>query len=174
MARLKQIVYYKCGADLRLHAVELFRGGISAGDAGAGGVFERADESRNVGGGLVGVCRLFNLGDDGGADDGSVGDAAENGNVLGLRNAEADGKRKSGEAADAAGEREQIFGKRIARAGDARARDEIEEAAGTFGDFGEAPVGGSGRGKKDRVEMASAHGGAILGGLFGSQIGDKD
>ena len=76
--------------------------------------------------------------------------------------------------ADAAEKSREIVGQSVLCAGYAGAGDEIEKTGGHGGDFGEALVGGSGSGEKNRVEMMRGENTAIVVGLFGSEIGDED
>src|SRR5260370_1050484 len=112
------------------------------------------------------ICngRFLNSGRGGGADGGGIGETAEDGDVTGERDAEADGNGELRDAAGAAQERGQIIGESIFRAGNTGAGDEIEEAGGAGGDFGEALVRGSGRAKEDRVEMMSGEAAARVPG----------
>src|SRR6185437_2588124 len=141
--------------------------------AGTAGFGEKANAFGYAGGGLGGGCGFFDFGDERGAHDGGIGNAAQGGDVRGKRDAETDGQRKPREAARARDERGQVLGKGFARAGYARARDQVKEAGRAFGDAGEAGVIGSGRGEEYRAEIARAHGGAIFGGFFGREIGGE-
>ena len=63
-------------------------------------MLERADAIAEDNRGGIDGLSFFNLGDERGADDGGVGEAAKNGNVAGQRDAKANG---DGELRDAAG-----------------------------------------------------------------------
>src|SRR5258708_11695684 len=147
---------------------------LGEGEAVAGGLLERADaiaEGRR--GGVKGL-RLFNFGDEVGADDGGVGKAAENGNMARKRDPEADRDGKLRDAAGAAQERGQIVGQGILRAGDAGAGNEIEKTGGAGRDFREAVVSRRGCAEEDGIEMMSGENASIVFGFFGREIRDKD
>src|SRR5258708_32968659 len=67
-----------------------------------------------------------------------------------------------------------MVGQRVLRASYACSGDEIEEAGRDSGDSGQALVGGGGRAEEDRVEMMRGEDAAIVGGLFGSEVGGED
>src|SRR6266568_8267559 len=155
--------------------------GLAAGKTVTGSFLERAETRSKSGSGGVngGRCRIwhrsfFNFRHEGGADDGGVGEAAENGDVAGEREAEADGNGEFRDGAGPAQERGQIVGESIFRAGNTGAGDEIEEAGGAGGDFSEALVSGSGSAKEDGVEMISGEDAAIVAGFFGCQVGGEN
>src|SRR6266568_3944285 len=155
--------------------------GLAAGKTVTGSFLERAETRSKSGSGGVngGRCRIwhsgfFNFGHEGRADDGGVGEAAEDGDVAGERDAEADGNGELRDAAGPAQERGQIVGESIFRAGNTGAGDEIEEAGGAGGDFSEALVRGSGRAKEDRVEMMSGQNSAIVAGFLGCEVGGEN
>jgi len=60
----------------------------------------------------------------------------------------------------------EFVGKRILCAGNAGSRNEIEKAGGAGSNFCEAFVRGSGRTKKDSVEMVSSENPAIVGRIL--------
>src|SRR6266436_5778613 len=95
--------------------------GFAAGEAVAGGFFERANAFRERRGSGIHGLRLFNFGDKSGADDGGVGEAPENGNVAGKRDAEADGDGELRDAAGTAVKRGEIVGESILCAGNSSA-----------------------------------------------------
>src|SRR5260370_15959495 len=140
----------------------------------ARGFFERAEAIAKGNGCGSDGWRFFNFGDEGGADDGGIGEAAENGDMAGKRNAKADGNRKVRDAAGPPEEGGQIIGQDILRARDAGAGDEIEEAGGTGGDFRQALVGRGWRTEEDGVEMMRGENAAIIAGLFGREVRDQD
>ena len=145
--------------------------GVDGGGIGricGGGIQNRCGRSGGVGGGD------FDFGDEGGADDGGVGEAAEHGDVGGQRDAEADRDGESRDAARATEEGGEIVRKRIFGPRDTRARDEIEKTRGDGGDFGEALVGGGGRGEENAIEILGGEDAAVVVGLFGREIGDED
>src|SRR5216683_799915 len=155
--------------------------GLAAGKTVAGSFLERAETVGKSGSGGVngGSCRIwhsrfFNFGHEGRADDGGIREAAEDGDVAGERDAEADGNGELRDAAGPAQKRGQIVGESIFRAGNTGAGDEIEEAGGAGGDFGEALVRGSGRAKEDRVEMMSGEDAAIVAGFLGCEVGGEN
>src|SRR3984893_10393468 len=121
---------------------------LAAGETVAGGFFECTDAIAERSSSGVHGLRLFNFGDERGADDGRVGQAPENGNVAGKRDAEANRDGELRDAAGAADERGEIVGQGILRAGNAGAGNQIEKAGRTGGDFREAFVCGRGRAKK--------------------------
>ena len=96
---------------------------------------------------------VFDFGDERRANDSGIGKAAENGDVAGEGDAEADGDGKLRDFAGATQKRWEIVGECVFRAGDASAGDEIEKTGGRGGDFGETLVGGCGSTKENRVEM---------------------
>src|SRR6266478_6833237 len=155
--------------------------GLAAGKTVAGSFLERAETRSKSGSGGVngGRCRIwhsrfFNFGHERRADDGGVREAAENGNMAGERDAEADSNGELRDPAGAAQKRGQIVGESIFGAGNTGAGDEIEEAGGAGGDFSEALVRGSGRAKKDRVEMMSGEDAAIVAGFLGCEVGSEN
>src|SRR6202030_4069344 len=147
---------------------------LAARQAVAGGILERANAFRKRSGSTIHRLRFFNLGDERGADYGRVGQAPENGNVAGKRDAEANGDGELRDAAGAADERWEIVGQGILRAGNAGAGNQIEKAGRTGGDFREAFVCGSGSAKKNGVEMVHAENAAIVFGFFGCEIGSEN
>src|SRR5882672_3988902 len=118
--------------------------------------------------------RFLNFGNEGGADDGCVGEATENGDVAGQRNSEANRDRKMCDGTRAAQERWKIVGERILCTGNAGSGNEVEKAGGAGSNFREAFVRGSGRSKKDSVEMVSSENAAIVDGLFRREVGGQD
>jgi len=72
-------------------------------------------------GGIDGWC-LLNFGDEGGADDGGVGQPPKNGNMARQRNPEADGNGKPRDGAGPPKEGGEIVRQGILRASDAGAR----------------------------------------------------
>src|SRR5713226_9681338 len=140
----------------------------------ASGFFERAEAIAKGNGCGSDGWRFFNFGDEGGADDGGIGEAAENGDMAGKRNAEADGDGKLRDAAGPPEEGGQIIGQDILRAGDAGAGDEIEKTGGAGSNFREAFVRGSGRAEEDGIEMMCGENAAIVFGFFGREIGDEN
>ena len=80
--------------------------------------------------GLSGV--LLDQADEGAADDDGLHLAAEFGHVLGFGDAEADGERQVGGRAHRLDQRGDGCGERILLAGDAGARDQIDEAGGVL------------------------------------------
>src|SRR5260370_1027577 len=155
--------------------------GLGAGKTVAGSFLERAERRSKSGSGGVngGSCRIwksrfFNFGHEGRADDGGIGETAEDGDVTGERDDEADGNGELRDAAGAAEEGGQIVGESIFRAGNTGGGGEIEEAGGAGGDFGEALVRGSGRAKEDRVEMMSGEDAAIVAGFLGCEVGGEN
>src|SRR5260370_38080178 len=94
--------------------------GLAAGKTVAGSFLERAETRSKSGSGGVngGSCRIwhsrfFNFGHEGRADDGGIGETAEDGDVAGGREAEAGGNGELREAAGAAQRRGEIVGGRI-------------------------------------------------------------
>src|SRR6266704_6261602 len=155
--------------------------GLAAGKTVAGSFLERAEtRSKSGSGGVNGRrCRIwhsgfFNFGHEGRADDGGIGEAAEDGDVAGERDAEADGNGELCDAAGAAQERGQIVGESIFRAGDTGAGDEIEEAGGAGGDFGEALIRGSGRAEENRIEKMRRENAAIVAVFFRREVRGKN
>src|SRR6266403_5034631 len=118
--------------------------------------------------------RFFDFGDEGGADDGGVGEAAEKGDVSGQRNSEAHRDRKICDSTRAAQERWKIIGERILCTGNAGPGNEIEKAGGAGSNFCEAFVRGSRRTEEDGVKMLRGENTAIVDGFFGSEIGGED
>src|SRR5437870_13539590 len=119
--------------------------GLAAGKTVAGSFLERAETVGKSGSGGVngGRCRIwhrgfFNFGHEGRADDGGVGEAAEDGNMAGERDAEADGNGNLRGAAGAAQKRGQIVGESIFRAGNTGPGDEIAESGGAGGEVSQA------------------------------------
>ena len=147
----------------------------------AGDFFEGADArgeglSCAINGGGRRIVRggFFDFGDEGGADDGSVGEAAKNGDVPRQRDAEAysDGKlRDVTRAAQKCGE---IIGKRIFGASHSGAGDKIEKTRGYRSDFREAVIRGSRRAEKNRVEMMGGEDATVVVGFFWSEVRDED
>src|SRR5712692_8257515 len=101
----------------------------------ASGFFERAEAIAKGNGCGSDGWRFFNFGDEGGADDGGIGEAAENGDMAGKRNAEAHSNRKLRDAASPPQKSGKIVRESILRTGDAGARDEIEKTGRARGDF---------------------------------------
>ena len=81
------------------------------------GLLEGADAVAEGSGGGFDGWRFFNFGYEGGADDGGVGKATQNGNMAGKRDAEADGNGKLRDAAGPPQESREIVGQRILRTG---------------------------------------------------------
>ncbi len=79
-----------------------------------------------------------------------------------------------GELLEAADELFGVGGELGLRAGDADARDGVDEAARVLGDGAEAVVGRGGRGEEDGREVVLAHGVEVLGGLFDDHVGEED
>src|SRR6266481_1441924 len=129
--------------------------GFAAGEAVAGGFFERANAFRERRGS-------------------GIGEAPENGNVAGKRDAEADGDGELRDAAGAADERGEIVGQGILRARNAGAGNQIEKAGRAGGDFREAFVCGSRSAKKNGVEKVRAENAAIVVGFFRREIGGEN
>src|SRR5215467_6088807 len=116
----------------------------------------------------------FDFRDQRGADYSRVGQATEDGDMAGERNTETD---RDGELRDGAGAAEkswQIVGERVFGAGNAGARDEVEEAGRRGGDFGETLVGGSRSAEENRIEVVGCKDAAVLVRFFGDEIGNKD
>lgn len=156
-------------------------GDLATGEAVAGGFFEGMDfggESLcglvDCTGGVVARGGLLNFGYERGADDGGVGEATEDGDVAGQRNAEADSDGKLRDAAGAAEKGGKIVWQRVLCSGHAGAGDEVEESGGDSGDFGEALVCGSRCAEENGVEMMRGEDAAIVVGLLGSEIGDEN
>src|SRR5215475_10543235 len=112
----------------------------------------------------------FNFGDESGTDYCRISETAKHGNMTRLRNAEAHCNRQLRNGAGATKQRGEIFWKRIFRASDAGARNEIEESRRNASDLSETFVGGSGSAEEDRVETVRVQDAAVFLGLFGSQI----
>src|SRR6267143_459875 len=149
-------------------------GDLAAGEAVASGLLERAEAiAEGRGGGIDGLS-LFNFGDERGADDGGVGEAAKNRNVAGKRDYKTNGDGELRNAAGAADERGEIIGQHIFCAGDAGAGNQIEETGRASGDFREAVVGGSWSAEKDAVEMMHGENAAIVFGFFRREVRDED
>src|ERR1700682_644243 len=94
--------------------------------------------------------------------------------MAGKRDAEANGDGKPCNGAGAADKRGQIVWERVFRAGNAGTRDQIKEARGHGGDFGEAVVGGRGRTEENGVEVVRGQEATVVGGFFGSEVGGED
>ena len=60
------------------------------------------------------------------------------------------------------------------RAGDADARDGVDEAARVLGDGAETLVGRGGRGEEDGREVVGAHDVEVLGGFFDDHVGEEN
>ena len=60
------------------------------------------------------------------------------------------------------------------RAGDADARDGVDEAARVLGDGAEAVVGRGGRGEEDGREVVLAHDVEVFGGFFDDHVGEEN
>src|SRR6267378_1249768 len=149
-------------------------GDLAAGEAVASGLLERAEAiAEGRGGGIDGLS-LFNFGDERGADDGGVGEAAKNRNVAGKRDSKTNSDGELRNAAGAADERGEIIGQHIFCAGDAGAGNQIEETGRASGDFREAVVGGSWSAEKDAVEMMHGENAAIVFGFFRREVRDED
>src|SRR5882672_1423159 len=118
--------------------------------------------------------RFLNFGNEGGADDGCVGEATENGDVAGQRNSEANRDRKMCDGTRAAQERWKIVGERILCAGNAGSGNEVEKTGGAGGNFREALIRGRWRAEEDGVEMMGRENAAIVGGFFGSEVGGEN
>src|SRR5438034_8995270 len=117
---------------------------------------------------------LFDFGDERGADYSSIGEAAENGNVTGERNAKTHSERKLCDRAGATQERGKVVGERVLRAGDAGAGNEIEKTRRAGGDLREALVSGCGCSKKNRAEMMSAKNTAVVRRFFRREVGRQN
>ena len=101
--------------------------GLASREAVAGSFFESADAFAQ---GLSASCdrwRFFNFRDEGGADDGSIGETAKNRNMAGKRNAEADGDGKLSGAARPPKKGGEIVEENILRADDSSAGYEIKK-----------------------------------------------
>ena len=101
---------------------------------------QRADEFPDGRGGLLGRRALDEC-DDGAADDGGIGEVRDRFNVLRCRDAEAEGDGELRELLEATNELFGVGGEFGLRAGNADARDGVDEAAGVLGDGAEAFVG---------------------------------
>ena len=93
----------------------------------AGGFFEGAHAFAQGLSASFDRWRFFNFRDEGGADDGSIGETTKNRNMAGKRNAEADSDGKLSDAARPPKEGGEIVGESILRAGDSSAGDEVEK-----------------------------------------------
>ena len=121
--------------------------------------------------GIVGV--LLDQADEGAADDDGLHLAAEFGDVRGFGDAEADGEREIGDRADRLDQRGDGCRERILLAGDAGARDQIDETGGVLRHQFDAPLGAGGRGEEDGVEAVAMHGGHVGLRLFDAGVGEQ-
>ena len=97
-------------------------------------MFERANFFRDGGGSSSGSSGAFDFLHERGTDDSRICESAKNGDMSRQRDSEADRERKFCRVSGAANQRGQIFRKVFLRAGDSRARDEIQKSAAGFGD----------------------------------------
>src|SRR6185437_5512704 len=88
---------------------------------------ERTDELADDCGGLLGRCALDER-DDGAADDGCIGKVGDSAHVLGVGDAKAERDGELRELLEAAHELFRVCGELGLRAGDADARDGVDEA----------------------------------------------
>ncbi len=79
-------------------------------------------------------------------DDDAISESGDLADLIGRTDAEADGERKLGQAACAGNEGLDRVGDGLLFAGDAGARDEIDETGGVFGDQPEAAFAAGGGG----------------------------
>ena len=93
--------------------------------------------------------------------------------MFGRGDSEAHGEREIGVGAHAFDQRQGGVGDVDLLAGDAGAGNQIDEAAGVFGDQFQALFGAGGGGEEDGVEAGFAHDLYVVAGLFHADVGKQ-
>ena len=131
------------------------------------------DEFDDFFGEVLGGAVLADAANDGAADDHGIGLAGDFGGLVGSGNAEADGHGKRGvffDLGDLGGDADREAG---LLAGDAFARDLVNETLGGFRDEFHALRWGRGRDEADREETVGFHQFRVASGFIGREVEDE-